>query len=67
MELEELDNLSEVDNKSKGLLCKSLTKYIITDQHIFIGVASVVSPDTKNDNPVIISNKSPIKDENEKS
>ena len=26
-ELEELDNLSEVDNKSKGLLCKSLTIY----------------------------------------
>ena len=33
MELEELDNLSD-DNKSKGLLCKSITAYIIIDQHI---------------------------------
>ena len=28
-------------------------------------MASVVSPDTKNDNPVVISDKSPIKDEND--
>ena len=60
MNLEQPAKLCEVNNKSK---CKFVTSYIF-NYNIFIGVTSIVSGDSKS-NPVVISDKSPIKDEND--